>query len=103
VKRQMLRQMQKKMQDSLGKIQEELASEEVEGSAGGGVVKIRMSGSQEVRSIKIDPSIVNPEEVDMLEDLIMLAIRDAMTKSQELGASKMTQLAGGLNLPPGLF
>jgi len=103
MKRQMMRQMQKKVQDSLSRIQEDLASEEVEGSAGGGLVRVKVNGSQEVLSIKIDPSVVNAEEVDVLEDLILVAVKDAMSRAQEIGAQKMSQLTGGLGLPPGLI
>ncbi len=103
MKRQMMRQMQKKVQDSLSRIQEDLASEEVEGGAGGGLVRVKVNGSQEILSIKIDPSVVNPEEVDILEDLILVAVKDAMSRAQEIGARKMSQLTGGLGLPPGLL
>ena len=99
----MMRQMQKKVQDSLSRIQEDLSSEEVEGSAGGGLVRVKVNGSQEVLSIKIDPSVVNAEEVDILEDLILVAVKDAMSRAQEIGAKKMSQLTGSLGLPPGLL
>ncbi len=103
MKRQMMRQMQKKVQDSLSRIQEDLATEEVEGSAGGGLVRIKVNGSQEVLSVKIAPSVVNPEEVDVLEDLVMVAIKDAMSRAQEIGVKRMSQLTGGLGLPQGLL
>lgn len=118
--RQFMRQMKKKtgggglgnmanMGDQMGslmkmqeKMQEELGAKVVEGNAGGNMVVVRMSGRQELLSVKIDPSIVNAEEVDMLEDLITVAFRDALSKSQELGVDAMNQLTGGLNIP-GLF
>ncbi len=114
--RQFMRQMQKKkggaapnLSGQMGnimkmqeKIQEELGSKIVEGTSGGNMVKIEMTGKQELVSIKIDPSIVDPNETDMLEDLIMVAFKDAMDKSQELGSQAMSSLTGGLNIP-GLF
>ena len=80
-------------------IQEDLGSKTVEGTSGGDLVKVEMNGRQELISIKINPSVVNPEEVDMLEDLLTVAFKDALAKSQELGMSKLT---GGLKIP-GLF
>lgn len=103
MQRQIMKQMQKKFKDSLEKIQEELGSQVVEGTSGGGMVKVQVNGHMEVLSIKIDPSVVNPEEVDMLEDLVLVAVKDAMSKAQVLGAERMGQLAGGLGLPRGLF
>lgn len=113
--RQFMRQMQRKkgpapdLSSKMGsimkmqeKIQEELGAKVVQGSAGGDMVKIEMTGKQELVSIKIDPSLMNPDEVDMLEDLIMVAFKDAMDKSQELGAEAMSSLTGGLKIP-GLF
>ena len=83
-------------------IQEDLGSKTVEGTSGGELVKVEMNGRQELISIKIDPSIVNPEEVDMLEDLLTVAFKDAIAKSQELGMESMSKLTGGLKIP-GLF
>jgi nucleoid-associated protein EbfC len=97
-----MKQMQKKFQENLTKIQDDLESQVVEGSAGGGMVKIEMNGKQELISVKIDKSVVNPEEVDILEDLIVVAFKDALTRSQALGASMINQLTGGMKIP-GLF
>lgn len=94
--------LQKMMMESLSKIQEELAGAEVEGTAGSGMVKVRASGQQEILSVKIDPCVVNPEEVDMLEDLVTVAVKDALAKAQALGAEKMSRLTGGMKIP-GLF
>lgn len=94
----MLQQMQKQMVQ----IQESLGSETVEGSAGGGAVTITMTGHQHVTGVKIDPDAVDTEEMGMLEDLIMTAVNDAVTKSQELAAKRMSALTGGLRIP-GLF
>jgi len=74
----------------------------VEGIAGGGSVKVQINGQMEPLSVKIDPSIVDPEDVEMLEDLLLVAIKDALSKVQALSAQKMTQLTGGLSIP-GLF
>ncbi|MFH1452535.1 MAG: YbaB/EbfC family nucleoid-associated protein [Armatimonadota bacterium] len=102
MKKKILKNMQKKMQDTITQMQDDLGSEIVEGVAGDGSVKVTVNGKQELLSIKIDPEIVSKDEVDILEDLIMVAINDGMKKSQELGMEKMSQLTGGLNIP-GLF
>ena len=91
--RNMMRQAQKQLAQ-LQKIQEELESLSVEGSAGGGVVKITMSGKQVVDSVTIEPEAT--EDVELLQDLVAAAINDAFTKSQELAAQKMGPLTGGL-------
>jgi DNA-binding YbaB/EbfC family protein len=91
--RNMMKQAQKQLAQ-LQKIQEELESLTVEGSAGGGVVKVTMSGKQVVDSVIIDPEAA--EDVDLLQDLVAAAINDAFTKAQELAAQKMGPLAGGL-------
>ncbi len=83
-------------------IQEDLGSQTVLGSAAGDMVKIEMNGRQELISVKIDPKVVDPEDVEMLEDLIVVAFKDALSKSQELGMASMSKLTGGLKLP-GLF
>ena len=91
--RNMMKQAQKQLAQ-LQKIQDELESLTVEGSAGGGVVKVTMSGKQVVDSVNIDPEAT--EDVDLLQDLVAAAINDALTKTQELAAQKMGPLAGGL-------
>jgi nucleoid-associated protein EbfC len=97
----------KSLQDKMAKIQEELALKTVESSAGGGMVTVVVSGRQEIVSIKIDPQVADPEDLDMLQDLIVAAVNDGLRKSQELAAGEMGKLAGGLNIPglkiPGLF
>jgi nucleoid-associated protein EbfC len=103
MQRQMMRKMQKQMQKSLEKMQEDLNSQVVEGVAGGGAVKVEMNGHHEVVSLKISPEVVDPEEVDVLEDLVTVAFRDAVAKIQAKQAEAMSQLTGGLNLPPGLL
>mgnify|MGYP000740015773 FL=1 len=91
--RNMMRQAQKQLAQ-LQKIQEELETLIVEGTAGGGVVKITMSGKQVVDSVTIDPEAA--EDIDMLQDLVAVAINDAFTKAQEVAAEKMGPLTGGL-------
>ena len=94
--RNMMRQAQK-LQAQLQRIQEELETLTVEGTAGGGVVKVVMTGKQVVESVSIDPEAA--EEVDLLQDLVAAAVNDAFTKTQELAAEKMGPLAGCLNIP----
>lgn len=86
-------------QEMLAKAQQELAAAAVEGSAGGGAVKIQMSGEQKVTGITIQPDVVDPDDVEMLQDLIMAAIADATEKANELQAKSFGAITGGLNLP----
>ncbi|MBI2251890.1 MAG: YbaB/EbfC family nucleoid-associated protein, partial [Armatimonadetes bacterium] len=99
--KQILKQMQK-MKEQMGKMQEELGAQVVEGISGGGAVKIQVNGQQEILSVKIDPNVVNPEEVEILEDLILVAAKEALKRSQELGMQGMAKLTGGMKIP-GLF
>ena len=92
-------QQAQKLQAQLLKAQAELANVKVEGSAGGGAVKVVMNGQQQVESVKISKEVVNPEEVEMLEDLVLSAVRDAATKSQEAAAKQMSAITGGLKIP----
>ena len=92
-----------KMQQEMARMQEDLAAQEVEFSAGGGMVTVKMNGRQELLSIKVDRQVVDPADVDMLEDLIVAAVNGARQRAEELAKSKMGQLTSGLNLPPGLF
>jgi DNA-binding YbaB/EbfC family protein len=96
--RHMMRQAQE-LQAKLQKTQEELADETVEASAGGGAVTVVVTGQQEVKSVKISPEVVDAEDVEMLEDLVLSALNEAMRKSQELAASRLGALTGGLKLP----
>ena len=97
----------KVLQEKMAKIQEELATKTVESSAGGGMVTAVMNGRQELVSLKLEPQVVDPEDIEMLQDLIVAAVNDALRKAQELAANDMGKLAGGLNIPglklPGLF
>ncbi len=94
----MMKQVQK-MQAEMAKAQEALGEETVEASAGGGVVTVVVNGHQEVQSVKIDPSAVDPEDVEMLEDLVLAAVNEGLRKSQEMAAEKMSKITGGINIP----
>ena len=89
------------MQAKVAKAQEELAAAEVEGQAGGGAVSVRMNGKLEIQGISIQPSVVDPEDVEMLEDTVLAAIHDATKKAQDLAEKTMGAVTGGM--PPGLF
>ncbi len=91
--------MIQQMQNRMAKIQQELEEAEVEGTAGGGVVTAKANGQRALLSIKIDPSAVDPEDVEMLEDLVLTAVQDALDKSAALGEEKMGALTGGLKIP----
>lgn len=91
--------MIQQMQNRMAKIQQELDETIIEGSSGGGVVRAEVTGQREFRSIKIDPSAVDPEDVEMLEDLIVTAVQDAMEKAQTLSEEKMSALTGGIKIP----
>jgi len=98
---QMMKQAQQ-MQAKMAELQAQLAETECLGASGGGMVQITMSGKGEVRAVKIDPALVDPGEVEVLEDLIVAAANDAKAKVEAHVAEKMRDLTGGLNLPPGL-
>jgi nucleoid-associated protein EbfC len=93
-----LQQMQAKMM----KMQEDLQNSAFEGTSGGGAITVTMSGKFEVTAIKLDPEVVDPSDVGMLEDLITTACRDAFDKVNEAQAKMMSSLTGGLKLPPGM-
>jgi len=92
-------QLQSKMQA----MQEELGNVEVEGIAGGGMVSVRMTAKMEVKAVKIDPSLMKPEEREIVEDLVVTALADARRKAETAMQETMQSLAGGLGLPPGLL
>ena len=89
----------KMMQEKLGKIQEEMANKTIEASAGGGMITAVINGRQEIVSIKIDPEVVNPEDIEMLEDLILAAVNEGIKRSQEMMAEEMSKITGGMNIP----
>ncbi len=92
---QQAQQMQSKMQE----MQEELGQRSVTGTAGGGMVTVEADGKGTIRKIKLDPSIVNATDVEMLEDLIVVAVADAQKKANEVAQAEMGKLTGGMNLP----
>jgi len=97
----MLKQVQK-MQADMAKAQEELKNEIVEASSGGGMVTVKVSGDLEIREIRIDPEAVDPEDVELLQDMVLAAVNEAVRSAQELAATKMNAAAGGLAGPGGL-
>ncbi|MFC7682169.1 YbaB/EbfC family nucleoid-associated protein [Paenibacillus sp. GCM10028914] len=98
---QMMKQV-KKMQEQMLKAQEELATKTVEGTSGGGVVTVTVSGHKQVMSINIKPEAVDPDDVEMLQDLVLTAVNDALAKAEELANSDMGKFTGGMKIP-GLF
>jgi DNA-binding YbaB/EbfC family protein len=98
----MMKKVQK-LQTEMAKMQEDLKQRTLEVSAGGGAVKVVITGEKQIQSLKFDPSAVDPEDVDMLEDLIAAAVNEAVKKVDDMMAQEMGKLTGGLNLPPGMF
>jgi len=97
---QMMKQAQQ-MQARMSEMQEQMEAHEVEGASGGGMVIVRLNGKFDVRGVSIDPSIIDPDEPEMLEDLVAAAINDAKTKIDAFKQEKMADMTGGLPLPPG--
>ena len=95
---QMMKQAQK-MQAQILKIQEEMAERTVEASSGGGMVSVTANGKQEVLSVRIEREVVDPEDVEMLQDLVVAAVSEALKKAQEMVAEEMAKVTGGLQLP----
>jgi DNA-binding YbaB/EbfC family protein len=96
----MMRQVQQ-MQDRMNKVQSELETETVEATAGGGAIRVVATGTQKLVSVTIDPAAAS--ELEMLQDMVVAAVNDAMEQSKQLAASKMQAVAAGLGLPPGLL
>jgi DNA-binding YbaB/EbfC family protein len=94
-----LQRMAQQMQQEMQRIEGELRDAQVDGSAGGGVVKAVVTGKQELVSVTIDPSAVDPSDVDMLQDLIVAAVNDALRSSRSVAEEKMAAVTGGLRLP----
>ena len=94
----MMKQAQQ-LQSKMLKLQEEMAEKTVETTSGGGMVKVVTNGRQQVLSILIEKEVVDPDDVEMLQDLILAAINDALIKSQEMASEEMSKLTGGLNIP----
>ncbi|GGG09631.1 nucleoid-associated protein [Paenibacillus albidus] len=98
---QMMKQV-KKMQEQMLKAQEELGSKTIEGSSGGGVVTVQVNGHKKLLSIQIKPEAVDPDDVEMLQDLVITAVNDALTQAEELANNDMGKFTGGMKIP-GLF
>jgi DNA-binding YbaB/EbfC family protein len=94
----LMKQVQE-MQGKLAEIEEELAAKSVEGSAGGGMVTVVANGRQEIRAVTVDPELLNPEELDMLQDMIVAAANQALDASRELRVEKVSALTGGMKIP----
>lgn len=94
----MMKQAQK-LQAKMMKLQEEMAEKTVETTSGGGMVKVVANGRQQIVSVSIEKEVVDPDDVDMLQDLILAAVNDALAKSQEMVSAEMNKLTGGMNIP----
>ncbi len=94
----MMKQAQK-MQADLARVQSQLEEMTVEASSGGGMVKVEVTGKLEVRKISLDPQVIDPEDVEILEDMVLAAVNEGLRKAQELAASEMQKVTGGLNIP----
>ncbi|HEX9662354.1 MAG TPA: YbaB/EbfC family nucleoid-associated protein [Candidatus Binatia bacterium] len=94
----LLKQAQE-MQGRIAKIQEELGQKTVEGSAGGGMVQVTVNGQFNLTAVKIEPSVINPEEKEMLEDLIRAAVNDGMRKARDMVSTEMSKITGGFKIP----
>jgi hypothetical protein len=97
----MMKQVQK-MQADMARMQEELKERTVEATAGGGAIRVVVSGAKEIKEIKINPEVVDPEDVEMLEDLMLACINEALRKAEEMVGKEMGKITGGMNIP-GLF
>lgn len=98
----MMKKMQK-LQADLAKKQEEIKKMTVEAASGGGAVKVTTSGNKELLSVAIDPAAFDPEDIEMLQDLILVAVNDSMKQVDQLTETEMAKITKGMNLPPGMF
>ena len=98
----MLRQLQE-MQEKMARIQEDLGRKEVEGTSGGGGVTVRANGQQKILSVEINPDAVDPQDVELLQDMVLAAVNEALDRSRELATDELGQLTAGIGLPPGLI
>jgi hypothetical protein len=89
----------KKMQEKIGRLQSELETKTIEAQSGGGMVRVIVNGKFEVVSLKIEKDVVNPEDIEMLQDLITAAVNEGIRKSQEMASSEMAKITGGLGIP----
>jgi DNA-binding YbaB/EbfC family protein len=94
----------RQLQEKMSKLQEELGNKTVEASTGGGMVKVIANGKREIQSIEISPEVVDPNDIEMLQDLTLAAVNEALRKAEELATAEMSKIAGGMNLKfPGLM
>jgi hypothetical protein len=98
-----LMQQAQQMQTRMGEVQKELAAREIEVESGGGAVKLRFNGKQELLGLTIDPKVVDPEETDLLEDLLLAAFQEGQKKAAKVAEEEMAKVTGGLGGMPGLF
>ncbi|GJM45445.1 MAG: nucleoid-associated protein [Gemmatimonadota bacterium] len=98
----MMKQMQK-AQAQMASVQEELAQKTVDATAGGGMVKVVVTGDGMLRSLTIDPEVVDPEDVDMLQDLVLAAVNEGKRRAADLASAEMQKAAGAMGLPPGMI
>ena len=89
----------KKMQEKMGQLQQELETKTVEAQAGGGMVRVVVNGKFEIVSLKIEKEVVNPEDIEMLQDLITAVVNEGIRKAQEMASAEMAKITGGLNIP----
>ena len=89
----------KKMQERMGQLQQELETRTIEAQAGGGMVKVVVNGKFEIVSLQIEKDVVNPEDIEMLQDLIVAAVNEGIRKAQEMASEEMAKITGGLNIP----
>ncbi|HVY21287.1 MAG TPA: YbaB/EbfC family nucleoid-associated protein [Bauldia sp.] len=92
----------RELQTKMEQLQQEVAAMEIVGTAGGGLVTVTMTGKSEMKAIHVDPSLIKPEEAEILEDLIVTAVNDARAKAEAALAERMRSMTGGLQLPPGM-
>ncbi len=90
------------MQNKISKLQEEVGQRTVEAAAGGGMVTVTANGAQEILAVKIDPAVINPDDVDMLQDLVLAAVNEALKKAGDMMKEEMAQVTGGIKIP-GMF
>lgn len=95
---QMIRQAQK-MQEEMGRIQEELNEKEYNATSGGGMIEVVVTGKKELKSVKLKPEVVDPEDIEMLEDLVVAAVNEALRAAEEDSTSRMNSITGGINVP----
>jgi nucleoid-associated protein EbfC len=98
----LMKQAQKAM-EQMQQLEQELAAAKVEGSAGGGMVKVEATGAGQIETVQIDPQVVDPEDVEMLQDLVVSAVRDALEKAKNLKEQRVKELTGGMGIPPGMI